>query len=145
MPNKRKTKKKAAKKEKAAPKPVPVKPGVARKIEGLEFWKYKAQLLEDRSIGLRAEIIELQQGAAEYRGKTATLTKLISDLEQQLADKEAVIVGYEKRFLEADRANVQRGNAALVAELQIDTNTHDAQIIGDSLVLRLKPKEARKK
>ena len=150
MASKRKTKKKQAdKKTETAPKPAPAptspKPGMARKIEGLPFWKYKAQLMADRNIGLRDAILKLRRESAEQRGKMSVLTKLISEMEQQIADKENEIVGYETRLLDVDKADVQQGNVAITAELQIDPRTHDIQIVGESLILRPKPKEFRKK
>lgn len=153
MASKRKTKKKkTTKKTEPAPIPsettpalTPPQPGKARRVEGLPFWKYKAQLMTDRNIGLRDVILRLRQDAVDQRGKMSTLTKLISELEQQLADKEGEIVEYEKKFLDADRAGVQQGNAAITAELQINNQTHNIKIMGDVLIIEPKPKEFRDK
>jgi len=119
--------------------------GTSRKIDGIGFWRYKAQLMEDKTIILRDEILFLRRTAADQRSKVATLTKLISELEDQLAGKEGEVIEFEKKFLDAERLGVQRGNTAVLTELQINPNTHDIKMGEDCLVVEQKPREYQKK
>ena len=163
MASKRKAKKKSvskAKKNVAAPKappaappvkpqmPVPArpgKPGALRSIQGEDFWEYKAQVMEDRTIGLRSEILRLKTEAVERRKHMATLTNLISDLESQLAAKDEEIIGFEAKALETDRLGVQHGNNAILTKLRIDTKTQQVKFAGNSLVVGPIPRELQKK
>ena len=148
MASKRKAKKKSVSKKPAVKPPVPAEtppvkpdPMTARAIHGEGFWQYKAQLLADRSLSLRDEILRLRKEAVDHRGHLATLTKLVAEKEEQLAAKDQMIIDLETQGLEEERVVIQRDNANVLHKLRIDTKTHDVRLVGESLVLQPKPKQ----